>query len=117
MIRGRELYQIRPCVPLHGMEPHSLLDTRRVTSVELCGMSQDLLHGDGEPDLLSDEWLTVREVADILKVDNETLRRWARQGTGPPLLQIATATRRYSKAGLVAWMRDRMPATTEGRAS
>lgn len=88
-----------------------------MTSVELSVMSHDVLHNDDEPDLLHDEWLTAREVADMLKVDNETLRRWARQGTGPPLLQIAPATRRYSRAGLAQWMKDRIAAPPEGRAS
>jgi excisionase family DNA binding protein len=32
-----------------------------------------------------DEWLTVREVADYLKVHEETVRRWIRDGELPVL--------------------------------
>ena len=80
-------------------------------------MSQDLKQDGGEPDLLAGTWLTARQVADRLQVDNETLRRWAREGSGPPFVQIAKATRRYPEAGLKAWIRERVRLSTETRAS
>jgi len=80
-------------------------------------MSNDVRHDSGHDDLLAGPWLTPREVADRLQVDNETLRRWAREGEGPPFVQIAKATRRYPQAGLTAWIRERAQLGSERRAS
>lgn len=84
-------------------------------------MTQDLQHDDdggGGGDPLGGKLLTPRQVGDRLQVDNETLRRWARQGKGPPFVKIAPATRRYPENGLMAWMRDHMqPQQQEERAS
>lgn len=67
--------------------------------------------------LLGGRLLTSRQVGDMLQVDNETLRRWARQGAGPPFIRIAPATRRYPENALITWMRDRVQPGSEDRAS
>ena len=35
--------------------------------------------------MVDEEWLTVEEVAEILKVNEETVRRWIRKGDMPVL--------------------------------
>lgn len=51
--------------------------------------------------------MTPRQVGAVLNVDPETLRRWARKGEGPPFLQGAGYTRRYSRSGLAEWIATR----------
>jgi hypothetical protein len=49
---------------------------------------------------------TADEVADYLRVDKATLRRWRREGIGPPVIMAAPATPRYPENGLILWRRD-----------
>ncbi len=41
-----------------------------------------------------DEWLTIQEVADILKVHEESIRRWVRSGA-LPVLDLGSAKAGY----------------------
>jgi hypothetical protein len=50
--------------------------------------------------------LMPEEVARYLRVDKETLRRWRRRRTGPPVILCGPATPRYPENGLIIWMRD-----------
>jgi excisionase family DNA binding protein len=49
-----------------------------------------------------DEYLTESEVAELLKVSVGTLRRWRREGTGPPWLRLGRGVR-YLRAEVNAW--------------
>jgi|GEM_PF-1822317 excisionase family DNA binding protein len=53
-----------------------------------------------------DEFLTERELADLLKVTVGTVRRWRREGTGPPVLW-AGGRPRYRRADVDAWLERR----------
>lgn len=50
-----------------------------------------------------DEYLTEAEVAELLKVSVSTVRRWRREGSGPPVL-LAGARPRYRRADIDAWL-------------
>jgi excisionase family DNA binding protein len=52
-----------------------------------------------------DEYLTEAEVAELLKVSVGTLRRWRREGTGPPALRLGRGVR-YLRRDLDAWAKD-----------
>jgi excisionase family DNA binding protein len=49
--------------------------------------------------------LTLREVAQILRVPEATLRYWIHKGTGPTTLKIGRHIR-YPRAALQRWMRE-----------
>jgi excisionase family DNA binding protein len=49
-----------------------------------------------------DEYLTEREVAELLKVSEGTLRRWRTEGTGPPSLRLGRGVR-YLRRDVDAW--------------
>lgn len=80
-------------------------------------MMQNLGRDGGGEGLLDGRLLTPRQVADLLQVDMETLRRWARQGTGPPFIPVAPATKRYPETLLTTWMRQHLQLQQEDRAS
>ena len=44
---------------------------------------------------MTDELLTTNEVSRRLKVSREKLRRWRREGDGPPFLKVGPRTVRY----------------------
>lgn len=73
------------------------------TSVQRCGCSRYAwsftLKG-------VDEFLTERELADLLKVTVGTVRRWRREATGPPVLW-AGGRPRYRRADVDAWLERR----------
>jgi predicted DNA-binding transcriptional regulator AlpA len=46
--------------------------------------------------------LTEQDVAGMLEVSLSTLRRWQRQGTGPPCLEIGRQVR-YRQAAVERW--------------
>lgn len=50
------------------------------------------------------EWMPPREVAQMVGVSVETLRRWRRDSTGPAARRIGPRTVRYERAAVVAWM-------------
>jgi excisionase family DNA binding protein len=55
------------------------------------------------PTLLGvDEYLTEAEVAELLKVSVGTLRRWRREGTGPPSLRLGRGVR-YRRRDVDRW--------------
>ena len=55
------------------------------------------------PTLLDvDEYLTEADVAELLKVSVGTLRRWRREGTGPPSLRLGRGVR-YLRAEVDRW--------------
>jgi excisionase family DNA binding protein len=49
-----------------------------------------------------DEYLTEAEVAELLKVSVGTLRRWRREGTGPPSLRLGRGVR-YLRSEVNRW--------------
>ena len=53
-----------------------------------------------------DEFLTERELADLLKVTVGTVRRWRREHTGPPVLW-AGGRPRYRRGDVDAWLERR----------
>jgi excisionase family DNA binding protein len=57
------------------------------------------------PDDDFEDLLTLREVAQILRVPEATLRYWIHKGTGPTHLKIGRHIR-YPRAALQRWMRD-----------
>jgi excisionase family DNA binding protein len=50
-----------------------------------------------------DEYLTEAEVAELLKVSVGTVRRWRREGIGPPVLW-AGGRPRYRRGDVDAWL-------------
>lgn len=59
--------------------------------------------------------LTPEEVSRYLRVDRETLRRWKRQRTGPPVILCGPSTPRYPEKGLIIWMRDNTQPAERGQ--
>ena len=51
---------------------------------------------------LMDEYLTEAEVAALLKVTRGTVKRWRREGVGPPSLRFGRAVR-YRRRDVDAW--------------
>jgi excisionase family DNA binding protein len=47
--------------------------------------------------------LTERDAAELLQVELSTLRRWHREGTGPPCLEIGRQVR-YRQAAVERWL-------------
>jgi excisionase family DNA binding protein len=47
--------------------------------------------------------LTERDAAGLLEVSLSTLRRWKREGTGPPCLEIGRQVR-YRRAAIERWL-------------
>lgn len=59
---------------------------------------------------MDEQTLRPGEVAEILGVSPETLRRWRQDGSGPPFEQLSERTVRYPKAALEAWRAERRTA-------
>lgn len=55
---------------------------------------------------LLDGFLTLAELAEEFGVHPETVKRWNRQGKGPPKVMIGRFPY-YSKSGVRAWMQKR----------
>lgn len=60
---------------------------------------------DRTPDDAFEDLLTLREVAQILRVPEATLRYWIHKGTGPTHLKIGRHIR-YPRPALQRWMRE-----------
>lgn len=54
-------------------------------------------------------WYTTEEVAEMLKVDPSSLRRWrtARPPQGPPYVQVSGRVTRYCGADILAYLEHR----------
>lgn len=50
-------------------------------------------------------YLTTEEVADLLAVHVETVRRWRRENDGPPYHQLTPRTIRYDKEEVLKWVK------------
>ncbi|MGW3058543.1 helix-turn-helix transcriptional regulator [Streptomyces goshikiensis] len=61
------------------------------------------------PNLVTGQWLTTDELADILNVDASTLRRWrtARPPQGPPFIPVSDRVTLYSAIDVEHWLRSR----------
>jgi excisionase family DNA binding protein len=53
--------------------------------------------------------LTGHDAAALLQVELSTLRRWHREGTGPPCLEIGRQVR-YRQAAVERWLSGTIPA-------
>jgi len=69
---------------------------------------------DGSQD--SDDLLTVRQVAQQLKLDPGTLNRWRANGFGPPFCRLGRRIR-YRRAALEQWVASRELAFPEDEGS
>jgi excisionase family DNA binding protein len=56
-----------------------------------------------------DGLLTEQDAAELLHVQLSTLRRWHREGTGPPCLEIGRQVR-YRRAAVQRWSTGTIPA-------
>lgn len=54
----------------------------------------------------TDELLTFREVAAILKLNPQTMIEWRRSDRGPKWVRIGQKTVRYRRSDLEAWIAD-----------
>jgi len=50
------------------------------------------------------EMMKPEQVAKLLNVTTETLRKWRKTGDGPPFIGITERTFRYPRPSLDAWM-------------
>jgi excisionase family DNA binding protein len=53
-----------------------------------------------------DEWLTLRELAEWLKVPTRTVEKWNCEGTGPRRHRLGRAVR-YRRTDVEAWLDQR----------
>lgn len=51
--------------------------------------------------------MTQRQVADLLGVSVETLRRWRRASTGPDACRLGPRVVRYNRTAVLAWLSTR----------
>lgn len=58
----------------------------------------------------ADELWTSTELAKVLRVSPATLARWRKRDEGPPFIQMAGGTVRYTRHGVSDWVRTRMVA-------
>ncbi|MCA8975622.1 MAG: helix-turn-helix domain-containing protein [Planctomycetes bacterium] len=61
-------------------------------------------------------WLSTKQAAALLAVHPDTLRRYRREGGGPPFSRIGRAVR-YSATALDAWMQQRSATSTTDEAA
>jgi len=61
-------------------------------------------------------WLTTKQAAALLVLHPDTLRRYRREGSGPPFARIGRAIR-YKFAVLEAWMQQRTATSTAEEAA
>ena len=68
-----------------------------------------------EADLLGGGWMTTEELANLIKVDPSTLRRWrtARPVQGPPFVPVSPRVTVYSTIDVRQWMKRRRVAPAE----
>ena len=80
------------------------------------------LFGDGDEDVAPSEdgasrsdkeFLTSKEVADMLGIGEQSLRRWRTQGKGPPFVKIEGARVLYPRRDLEDWLRTARPSRAE----
>lgn len=64
-----------------------------------------------------DEWLTTQEVADLLKVNPETVKRWLRSGEMRGSLLSDRAGWRIARDEVQRFMRDRERTPETGKAA
>jgi excisionase family DNA binding protein len=55
--------------------------------------------------------LTEQDAAELLQVQLPTLRRWQREGKGPPCLEIGRQVR-YRRAAVERWLTGTIPAAS-----
>jgi len=58
---------------------------------------------DDQPEPLLSDWMGRSELAGVLEVSEETLRRWQAQGIGPPLAKLGRRVL-YRREAVRAWM-------------
>ncbi|MGI5127452.1 helix-turn-helix transcriptional regulator [Pseudonocardia sp. CA-107938] len=58
----------------------------------------------------SDQWLTGRQVAALIGVSPNTLRRWRHNSIGPAASRLGPRAVRYERAAVDEWLRTRQPA-------
>lgn len=59
---------------------------------------------------VNDEMLTMREVADLLRVPEATLRYWRHLGTGPRGFRVGRSVR-YWRTEVASWLEERSHST------
>ncbi|MEV0314529.1 helix-turn-helix transcriptional regulator [Nonomuraea fuscirosea] len=66
----------------------------------------------GGPDLLHAGWYTTEELAQLVKVDPSTLRRWRTQEPiqGPPFVRLSDRMTLYSVDDVRTWLQSRRKA-------
>ena len=52
------------------------------------------------------EFMTEKEVAELLRLKRQTLSRWRSDGQGPPFVQVEGSIR-YPRDGLQRWLDER----------
>lgn len=60
------------------------------------------------------EFYTPRQLADLLQLDERTVRRWRIDGGGPLFVRVGGSVR-YRKSDVEAWIKDNTQETTDGR--
>lgn len=60
-------------------------------------------------DLLLGRWYSTEELAELLKVDPSSVRRWrtARPPQGPPFVRVSSRVTMYPAADVETWLRSR----------
>lgn len=61
-----------------------------------------------------DDAITRPEAAALVKFAPETLRRWAREGYGPPCFKVGSRSVRYRRSQVLAWLAEQESATAVG---
>lgn len=56
---------------------------------------------------MDEEFLTTADVAQLLRVDGSTIRRWRLDGVGPRFVQVGSVYR-YPASLLAAWLDERV---------
>jgi excisionase family DNA binding protein len=60
---------------------------------------------------VTDEYLTTRQLADLLQVSAENVVYWRRKRTGPPHIKVGKHIR-YDRADIDAWLAEHQVPTT-----
>lgn len=67
---------------------------------------EDAAPSDGGASRSDKEFLTSKEVAAMLGIGEQSLRRWRTQGKGPPFVKIEGTRVLYERGRLIAWLSD-----------